>query len=570
MRDLRTLNQTDGQKIESDEVLKRIGDLAYRNAGTLSKMSLFDEGKALITSGLRVIPDSGMTVMIPSGVVFQRSGVDVFPTLQVDDQTVTLDAASGVPRVDIIEAQIASIEDKVDFGLIGVASGTSLAISVQEIKRDIQYYLAVRKQTSTTSSSAATAGILQGVVSIPGTIDLSNKYLIALADGEDGDFQEIDCRGVTPNATTQAEIITALNTAVGRTIATSGASNTIVLTGNGTGVQSKFVIKPPVTDPDKDALTVIFGVSTGGSYKYTYKGLNSWFKLAEIDVEAFDSIITENQIRNINEKSTWTGEGGDILVHNTIYEKNIDEWNSYSSTRTYSLGDIVFIENNQYVSLENSNSNNYPITSPDFWEIAPSFSELTRKYQSAQVIWSGLKNIDDFRHPDYAQWLFSGYYEQDGNSYRAYKVHLDGTQITGDSDLESIFDVGGSDEYFLLDVLAPDTGTRTLPDLRGRTLRAVDDSGSTNLTEDVGVVQEDQFQGHDRGVEQSGAGGAVVRSMNALAVSVTDVSNPILGDVGITSNYYDDGTNGVPRRGKDTRMMNYTVGVPFVYVLLPV
>ncbi|MDD5540690.1 MAG: hypothetical protein PHG61_08365, partial [Candidatus Marinimicrobia bacterium] len=96
MRDMRTMNMSAGQKIESDLVMKRIGDLAYRDLGVMAKMSLFDAGKALIVGdGLRVAPSSGMTVVVPSGSVFQRC-IDVYPCLQIEDQTVTLDAASGV------------------------------------------------------------------------------------------------------------------------------------------------------------------------------------------------------------------------------------------------------------------------------------------------------------------------------------------------------------------------------------------------------------------------------------------------------------------------------------------
>ena len=165
MRDLRTMNMTEGQKIESDVVMKRIGDLSYRNLGTIAKMGLIDSGKALIVGdGLRVEPSSGMTINVPSGVVFQRF-TDVIPCIQITDQTVTIDAATGVPRTDIIEAQIKVITDKNDVAQVGtVASGTSVSITNETIKRDIKYYLSARKLKDTTTPTAGTAGILTGTV----------------------------------------------------------------------------------------------------------------------------------------------------------------------------------------------------------------------------------------------------------------------------------------------------------------------------------------------------------------------------------------------------------------------
>lgn len=351
MRDLRTMNMTEGQKIESDVVMKRIGDLSYRNLGTIAKMGLIDSGKALIVGdGLRVEPSSGMTINVPSGVVFQRF-TDVIPCIQITDQTVTIDAATGVPRTDIIEAQIKVITDKNDVAQVGtVASGTSVSITNETIKRDIKYYLSARKLKDTTTPTAGTAGILTGTVAIPGTIDLSEKYLLNLADGEDGSFQEIDCRGATPEATTRSEIISAINTATGRTMASTGSGDVLVLTGNGLGQASYFQIKPPVTDADKDCANIILGISIGGIYKYTYSGNNPWFKIAEIDVGASTTTITSGLIRNIDQKNTWSSESSEIIVKNNIY---------------HPIGDrtsVTTILDDDNIPLENTNGFDRTIT----------------------------------------------------------------------------------------------------------------------------------------------------------------------------------------------------------------
>jgi len=321
MRDIRTLNMSEGQKIESDLVTKRIGDLSYRNLGTFMKSSLFDSGKALIVgNGLRVEPSSGMTINVPSGSVFQRFN-DVIPCIQIEDQTVTLEAATGVARTDIIEAQVQKIADKNDYSQVAtIASGSAISITNELIKRDIKYYLSVRRQTDTTDSTVAIAGVLTGTIAIPGTIDLSTEYLLNISDGEDGSFQEIDCRGATPIATTPTEIINAINAAVGRTMASIGAGDVIVLTGNGEGESSYFEIKPPATDTDKDCLQIVFGVSIGGAYRYVYEGTNEWFKLAEFDVGTTTTVITTGLIRNIDQKNTWASESSDIVVQSHLYD----------------------------------------------------------------------------------------------------------------------------------------------------------------------------------------------------------------------------------------------------------
>ena len=567
MRDIRTLNQSSGQQIESDEVMTRIGNLAFRNLGSAAKMGLFDSGKALIVgSGLRVEASAGLTVKVPTGCVFQRS-YDVIGCIQPTEQTVTIDAASGVPRIDIVEAQIKQIVDKTDYAQIGtVATGTgggSVIITNEEIKRDIKYYLAVQKKTSTTTPTAATAGTLTGTVAIPGVIDLSAEYLINISDGEDGSFQEIDCRGAVPNATTRAEIMAAINAAVGRTMATAGGGDVIILTGPGVGITSKFTIKPPITDPDKDALQTIFGVSSGGVYKYVYAGVNEWFKLCEIDMGAATVVITDALIRNVDRKSTWASEAEDTLVHDYVYRKNDPEWNEWSATVEYDAEDAVWIDGDQYVSLVGTNTGNNPITSPNHWRIAPSWNEICTQFQDSKPISAGLTNVDNIRNGAYQQQHFLGYYTKGGKSFEAYKVHLDGSQITTDTDLEYIFDPDGSNEYFALDTLAPEAlGIRTLPDVTGRLLRSVD-TALSGLTEAVGGVQEDALQGHLHATQTN----TVYSSGNALIGGVGSATQPGTAANRHTDAPITDGTHGTPRIASNTRDRSYTVGVAYIVVL---
>lgn len=322
-RDIRVLNMSEGQKIESDETMKRIGELSFRNFGTFAKIALFDQGRAcVIGSGLRVEPSAGLTVNVPAGKVLQRiASNDVLACIQIEDQTVTMDAASGSPRVDIVECQIQSVADKEDLALTASVSGGTTTVTNETIDRDIKYFLQARKQTNTTTATAATAGELTGSVTIAGTIDLSSRSKLNIADGEDGDFVEIDCKGASPAATTLAEIISNINTAVGRTMA-SNSSNKLKLSGSGTGETSFFQLRP-TANTDQDAAAIILGLSIGGAYRYQYSGTNEWFKIAEINMGASTTVITGTEILDLDEKNNWATGSSDILTKNEIFSNNI-------------------------------------------------------------------------------------------------------------------------------------------------------------------------------------------------------------------------------------------------------
>jgi hypothetical protein len=321
-RDFRIVNNTDGQQIEYDQVLKRIGEISYRDFGVFCKALMFDIQKALITDGLRVIPDSLLTVTVPAGKGVQRIGnKEILPFVAINDQSVTIDTATGSPRTDIIEAQVQTVATKPDT-TFGITDPDSIDITKINIDRDIKYILAVRKQTDTTTPTAAIAGSYTSTISISGTIDLSTRYLINVSDGEDGGFIEIDCRGATPEATTAAEIINNINTAIDRIATTLEVGDFIKYTGEGTGITSTFTFKSPATDPNLDALDLIFGLSIASEYIYTFTGTNEWFKIAEIDMGASTTVITASEIKDLDEKDTWTSGASDIVLRKLSLNTN--------------------------------------------------------------------------------------------------------------------------------------------------------------------------------------------------------------------------------------------------------
>ena len=313
-RNLRTLNHTAGQKIEAAKVLTRIGDIEMKNLGTFARMFLFNSGKGLVMGGgLLVTPSSGMTLSVGAGNLFQRldSG-DIKPGIAPTAQTITLDSASGSSRTDTIQCQVTSTSAKSDSAEV-ITDPTTGDIIVETIYRDKSYSITIGKLTNSTTATPATAGKLTGTVAI-GTINLSAKYLLNISDGEDASFIEIDLRGASPASTTLSEIVTNINTAVGRTIASVSGSY-LVLTGSGLGETSYFEIKPPVASPALDCFADITGVAAGGYYNYIYQGTNGWIKLAEVAVGASAVVITSGNIKNLTQKASWASDGTNVYTY---------------------------------------------------------------------------------------------------------------------------------------------------------------------------------------------------------------------------------------------------------------
>jgi hypothetical protein len=225
-----------------------------------------------------------------------------------------------------------------------------------------------------------------------------------------------------------------------------------------------------------------------------------------------------------------------------------------------------------FVAMVGSTGSN-PIDTVGTWLPCFNRDEAMHRYRNCDAIPGGMEALHNHRDAAYRQYFSWGKYNFGGNAgrnFQAYGVHLDGTQVTGDANLVAIFDVGGGDEYPHLDIIAPDVaGTRTLLDTRGAVAASVDASG-TAARAAVGSRQEDQFQGH---IHIEGFGSAPA-STNRYGVVTglaagrdTAPTGSTYTDGAKTSNPIDDGSNGTPRTGDETRMKNYSVGVASVLVL---
>lgn len=176
---------------------------------------------------------------------------------------------------------------------------------------------------------------------------------------------------------------------------------------------------------------------------------------------------------------------------------------------SYSAGDIVMYLGFQFVSyLVAANIGNTPITNPDKWYKIPTPEKLLDEYFGG-LPEQDLSPISDRAGTDYQQNIAYGEYRLGGNGdafYDFFRVHLDGTQVTGDATLVAIFDVGGANEYFNIDLIAPDVlGTRTLIDMGGRVIEC--QTGASGFVPSMGNIHDDYMQKitGDTGIENSGS-----------------------------------------------------------------
>lgn len=326
-KNLRYVQQSFRARIEHDLVLTRMGEMTVRDIDALTRALLYQlTGKtAAIMEGLEASPVGNLDVELtaPGTVILNLGDQNVRFAIDHNGDapfSVTLDAADPTdPRIDIIEGTIKTRSAFSD-SVVDVVDPITKTVTPQLRDRDFEVYIEVRKKTGTPapgptapSPTAGSAGVLTGTVAIAGTIDLSAEYIINLAVGNDTEYVEVDCRGAIPAATTAAEILTALNGAGFGVIAAQIAGDFIELTAPGQGENSVIRIKQP-TDPSTDALNNIFGLSESVGYFVQYAGANPYFKIAEVNVAATQTVLNPTDVKPRADKDTdWTADAATIL-----------------------------------------------------------------------------------------------------------------------------------------------------------------------------------------------------------------------------------------------------------------
>lgn len=263
------------------------------------------------------------------------------------------------------------------------------------------------------------------------------------------------------------------------------------------------------------------------------------------------------------------------LTHGKVVDaatpaNSLAEWDNAVTYTT--LGELVTWKGFQFVAFNVvGNLAKNPLTNPDFWFPIPKPFELLERFASGRVHSGGLSPIADRAGGDYQQNIAFGRYRLGGNAdalYDFYRVALDGTQVTGDAILEAIFDVGGANEYFNIDIIAPDVvGTRTLLDL-GEYVVTPQSVGGQNDT--MGDLQDDRTADLYARLSHDGGTSRIYYDETASPAWNSDFYGTIAGrTASVTSRSFGMIVKELAT-AVTTRPKELTEGASYVIVMLPV
>lgn len=295
-----------------------------------------------------------------------------------------------------------------------------------------------------------------------------------------------------------------------------------------------------------------------------------------VDAECYN----DNAYAAIAVAESWREEGirdANETIDNSDLRDAIEEMNGkkvfgiseWASGTTYSapgtITDTVMYKGFQFVNISDVNNiGNIPFDNPKLWLKIPKVDELLDLAMEGKPTTGGFSPVSDRAGAQYLQNFLYGRYRLGGNGddfYDFYRVQLDGTQITGNGTLESIFDITGGDEYPFLDMWTSESGgIYTLDDI-GEYIPTPQSSSGNNDT--MGEVLEDRTQGHWHKIQSYGAGGATGRMG-----FVDDGATPFFDRDGVEAHeIITDGANGTPRIGTTTRPKEKTTGVLSIIVM---
>lgn len=251
----------------------------------------------------------------------------------------------------------------------------------------------------------------------------------------------------------------------------------------------------------------------------------------------------------------------------------VAEWDAsttYSSPGTET--DLVMYKGFQFINISDVNNlGNIPFDNPKLWLKIPKVDDLMDLAMEGRPTIGGFSPVSDRQASQYLQNFLYGRYRLGGNGddfYDFYRVQLDGTQITGDGTLESIFDIGGGEEYPFLDMWTTESGGNYTLDDIGEYIPTPQSSSGENDT--MGELLQDRFQGHsvringqDPGIAGSVTSASALVQAGQNANSSTTDGNDVIGKNSIIA----DDVNGSPRTGLTTRPKEKTTGVLSIIVM---
>jgi hypothetical protein len=120
-------------------------------------------------------------------------------------------------------------------------------------------------------------------IDFSGTTDLADRYLIKLSvDG--GTPVELDLRGLTPGATTLAEVVARINSLLGQKIVSPTNSNQLLKFTSTTSGPGSSLTFYPTSNPARDASAIVLGLDPVANLPATYPKFPYAYQLADTRV----------------------------------------------------------------------------------------------------------------------------------------------------------------------------------------------------------------------------------------------------------------------------------------------
>lgn len=260
----------------------------------------------------------------------------------------------------------------------------------------------------------------------------------------------------------------------------------------------------------------------------------------------------------------------------------VDKWDDTEAAAYEAAGYLVQdVAGKHYTSTGKALNLNKDPANPanaDYWYPSDGADLLEVQAKRGLPVESGMHNITNFAHAQYAQNILVDKVKKGAVTYDLFQVIPDGTVLTGDADLEAIFDPGGANEYPFIDLYAPDVlGTRTLIDMRGRNTTSMTAGGGEFPT--LAEVKEDQGQGWQLGADEDAAGARdywVSAGARDFTVSVqADVNSAQIFAKTVNQGVapfkaMNNGIDGDIRQGKTTHGKLVVTGIHSIKVMIPV
>lgn len=235
-------------------------------------------------------------------------------------------------------------------------------------------------------------------------------------------------------------------------------------------------------------------------------------------------------------------------------------------------GTLVRLEGLTFAATgQASNQNKNPLDPNNalFWYMPEDENDLLKYANRGTIINGDLHTIHDRSSGNYVVNFKIGKKKINSVQQEFHIIHLDGTQVTGNTTLENLLDVGGANEYIYLDLIAPDVvGTRTLLDMGGRTLRSQSVSGKADT---LGELQEDAMQKITGDYSEAFLRHATFTTTGVFNAPSFGAQAPAIGSGAGTTLEFDSSNSVSPNTAKtdddETRMANMVVGSSYIVIM---